>query len=236
MAGAGSAIGVLGGMGPEASEYLYKMLIELSIKEFGAESNDSFPEVVLYSIPVPDTISSDQALANVRDMLVDRVTHLNSLDLICLSIACNTIHVLLPDLQAASRVPFVSMIEEVADNVAEDGKKKVTILGTPSTIRYRLYQTALDKRGIESVTPAPEQLDTLEGIIRNVIAGTAGPEDERRIVEVADSLATQGAQGVILGCTELPLVFPEDYRLSVYNSLKILALALLRKYYGRGGS
>ncbi len=225
------AIGVLGGMGPEASEYLYKMLIRLAIDDYGADSNESFPEIVLHSVPVPDFISSDKKQATVRDMLCERVEKLNQLDLSCLSIACNTVHVLLPALQAVSRVPFVSMIEEVANRVAEDGKKKVIILGTPSTIRYGLYQKALEARGIGSVVPEPKHTDTLESVIRSVIAGTPGQTEAERLVAVADELRVQGAEGVILGCTELPLAFPENYDLTVYNSVKILASALLQRYY-----
>ena len=226
-----SAIGVLGGMGPEASEYLYEMLIKLSIERYGAHSNDTFPEIVLHSVPIPDFISSNEQRDEGLAMLVDRVKQLNGLDLTCLSIACNTVHVLLPALEAVSRVPFVSMIEEVAKRVGADGKRRVIVMGTPSTLRYGLYQDALAARGIESVVPDEAQIDVLEQIIRNVIRGTAGTTDREQIVSIADTLRSQGAEGVVLGCTELPLVFPEDYDLTVYNSVKILALALLERYY-----
>ena len=70
-------IGILGGMGPEASGYLYKLLIDLSIKHFNARHNDDFPEVIIHSIPVPDFISSNKKRGEALQMLLERVKELN---------------------------------------------------------------------------------------------------------------------------------------------------------------
>lgn len=148
-----------------------------------------------------------------------------------LAIACNTAHILLPKLRKVSKVPFVSMIDEVVKQVSKDGNKKVGLLGTPSTIRYGLYQKALSKLGICTVIPAPAKIEALENIIRNVLKGKVIDTDRRELVLIANSLKKNGAQGIILGCTELPLVFPKKYSLPVYNSLEILAQALLEKYH-----
>ena len=89
------AIAILGGMGPEASAYLYRVLIESSIKHFRARNNDDFPEILLYSIPVPDFISSDINRSEALKMLKERVKQINSLSISSLCLACNTAHVLL---------------------------------------------------------------------------------------------------------------------------------------------
>ena len=72
-------LGILGGMGPEASEYLYRTLIALSIKHFGAKNNDDFPEIVLQSVPVPDFISNEKAKEKALNMLLERTKALNNL-------------------------------------------------------------------------------------------------------------------------------------------------------------
>lgn len=226
-----SAIGILGGMGPEASVYMYKMLIDLSIKHFNAKNNDEFPEIVLYSIPVPDFISSDKHKEEALFMLKERVRQLEYTNLSCLSIACNTAHIFLKDLQKVISVPFISMVEEVIEQVEKDGQKIVGLMGTPSTIRYQLYQSALQAYDIETIVPNNKKIDILEDVIRNVLKGKINKREEVRLKNVADSLKKRGAEGIILGCTELPLVFPLKYELPVYNSLEILAMALLRKYY-----
>lgn len=164
-------------------------------------------------------------------MLEQRVRLINKSRASCISITCNTAHVLLPELQKISRVPFVSMIDETARKIHEDGMTKVGLMGTPSTIKYGLYQEALDKYGISVAVPSKEQIVIMESIIRNILKGEKATEDKRSLIKIADDLRKKGAEGIILGCTELPLIFPNKYSLPIYNSLEILARALLRKYY-----
>lgn len=227
----GQAIGILGGMGPEASVYLYRLLIEKAISDFGAKNNDDFPEIILHSIPVPDFISSDARKAEALQMLEERVRFLNNTNISCLAIACNTAHLLLPQLKNVSTVPFISMIDEAISVVEKDGMQTVGILGTPSTIRSGLYQHALIEKGIATVEPEEKMPPVLERVIRNVIKGDILRSDADALVTIANELKKKGAEGIILGCTELPLVFPNKYSLPVYNSITILALALLRKYF-----
>lgn len=227
----GKAIAILGGMGPEASAYMYTMLIDLAVKKFGAKNNDEFPELILQSIPVPDFISDTKGKNKAQRMLEERVKELNKLSISCLSIACNTAHVLLPDLQKVSKVPFISMIDSVADAVKRDGLKNVGLIGTPMTTKFGLYQKALAKHNIKTVIPTENQIAKQEKIIRNVIAGKKLQEDSMILKHIADYLVSQGAQGIILGCTELPLVFPKKYKAPVYNSVELLSIALLKRYY-----
>lgn len=152
-------------------------------------------------------------------------------DVGCLSIACNTAHVLLPRLQALSDVPFISMIDETASKINYDGKKIVGLLGTPSTIKYALYQKALAKKGILTLVPTSQEITIIEKIIRNILRGKFLENDKRNLLVIANSLKKRGVQGIILGCTELPLCFPSKYSIPIYNSVEILAMALLRKYY-----
>ena len=225
------AIGILGGMGPSASAYMYKLLIDMAIDKFGAKNNDDFPEIILYSVPVPDFISNNKAKQVALTMLEKRVASLNSINLSSLSIVCNTAHILIDDLQSISRHEFVSMIEEVSRSVFQYGIRKVGILATPSTLHFNLYQQELSNFGIMSIMPEEKEIKSIEKIIRNVLAGKIKQSDEKLILQIADSLMLKGAQGIILGCTEIPLVFPKKYKFPVFNSVEILSQALLRKYY-----
>lgn len=180
---------------------------------------------------MPDFIADDKARVKALKMLKQKVRLVSRRDVLCFSIACNTAHILLPELQALSKAPFVSMIEETAKRVYEDGRKKVGLLGTPSTIKYGLYQKALKKYGVSMIIPLPNDINILEKIIRNVLKGKILRSDAIRLEKIADDLKSRGATAILLGCTELPLVFPKNYSLPVYNSVEILAMALLRKYY-----
>lgn len=226
------AICILDGMGPQAGSYLYNVLINKASEEYGAQNNADFPEIILHSIPVPDFISSDQQRSDALAMLKKRVKDAEKLNVSCLSIACNTAHILLDQLQKVSRAPFVSIVDEVVSSVTQSKVKKVGIIATPSALRYEIYQTALKDKGVESIVPTKSQIRILEKIIRNVLKGKENKGDQKQLISIANSLKRKGAMAIVLGCTELPLVFPKKYSLPVYNSVEILATALLRKYYG----
>src|SRR3989344_8422498 len=103
-------IAIIGGMGPEASVYIYNLLIKQSIDLFGAVNNEDFPEIIIHSMPVPDFISSDERQDEALEMLKKRVTEINKLDPLFIAIACNTAHILLYNLHNVLHAPFLSMI------------------------------------------------------------------------------------------------------------------------------
>lgn len=224
-------IAILGGMGPEASEYMYKTLIRMSIEKFGAVHNDQFPDIALFSVPVPDFISDESSKKAALKMLKSRVKMIDPKQVLCFSIACNTAHLLINDLQKETTVPFVSMIDEMVNQVKKRGYQKIGLMGTPTTLRTGLYSDAFQKVEIESILPQSKQIEQLEKVIRNVIAGKNSKTDEAILVEIADSLVKKGAEAIILGCTELPIVFPLKYKVPSFNSISVLAEALLQKYY-----
>lgn len=226
-----SAICILDGMGPQAGGYLYNTIIQKAVRDYGAKNNDDFPEIILHSIPVPDFISSDKYMLNALKMLKKRVKETEKLNISCLSIACNTAHILFDELQKESKMPLISMIDAVVERVNRDGLKTVGLLATPSTIKYRLYQKALLKYGIKTILPLKKDSKVLENIIRSILSGKIKTLDQNRLNKIAENLERRGAGGIILGCTELPLLFPTKYGLPVYNSVEILANALLQKYY-----
>lgn len=221
-------IAILGGMGPQASAYLLDVIIGLSIKKFGT-NNDDFPEILLDSIPIPDFISNDSRKMESLRILRNRVKFLNIINPSCLVIACNTAHIFLDDLRKISKAPFISIIEEVVDAVVRTNLKRVGILGTPMAIKSRLYQKALHDLNIRCIEPKNDELKILEKIIRNVIAGLSDNNDNRMLISITNNLMKRGAQGIILGCTELPLIFPVKQNFPVFSSLNIIAKALLEK-------
>lgn len=123
------------------------------------------------------------------------------------------------------------MIKEVAIEVEKSGLRRIGILGTPSTLRLRFYQKELNKINVESVIPEDEQIKDMEKIIRNVVAGKLLKKDKDSLSKIAGSMYKRGAQGIILGCTEIPQIFPKNYKKKVFNSVEILSYALLRDYY-----
>ena len=218
-------IGILGGMGPGASGYLYNLINALAVKEYGARKNQDFPEVVLYSVPVPDFISSNKNKEKAEEMLIDRTKRLNTIGVDFIGIACNTVHVLLPALQKVSKAKFVSMSDEVAKIVINLKVKTIGLLGTTSTIKSNLYQSRLKDLNIIYANNQKE----VDRIIKNIIAGKLTKKDKRKLVTIANKMMGEGAEVIVLGCTELPLLFPRQYDIPVIRSTDVLAQALLEK-------
>lgn len=227
-------IGIIGGMGPQASVYMYKMLIDLSVEHYNAQDSIDFPDIILHSVPNMDFISNTDNMPITLEILKESVRNFNRCSVSYLSMACNTGHLLLDELQKVSQAPFVSMINEVALAVKKDRLHTVGILATPVTLQTKLYQNALQKLHIDSVVPDASEYPGVNRVIRHVIEGTQSRADSDFLARVSDDLVKKGARGIILGCTELPLAFPSSYPLSVYNSVEILCLALLERYYGTG--
>lgn len=221
---------ILGGMGPQASSRLLSMIIEKFAVE-GCVDSDDFPEVVVDSIPVPDFISDLKNREIALGMLKKRIRLMNAFEPDCFAVACNTAHILLDELKTCSRSHFVSIIDEVFRRVVAENIKTVGLLASPTTINMGLFQKAFGRIGIKVVKPDKTELDRIDCVIRRVISGRASKRDVRFLVTVARRLKKRGAEGIILGCTELPLVFPRKFELLVFNSLEILADALVLTFY-----
>jgi aspartate racemase len=224
-------IGIIGGMGPQASAKLLETIIGLSAKEYGAKKDLDFPNIILNSVAVPDFISNKKNINEVLGVLTKVTARLEIFSPKCFGIACNTAHILLPSLQKITNIPFVSIIEEVAKTVKTNRIETVGLMATPVTIHSQLYQKALKKQGVKIIIPTLRERTTTDAVVRHVLAGKIKESDRKKLIEISESLRVRGAEGIILGCTELPLIFPKDFSFPIFDSIKILSEALLRKYY-----
>lgn len=228
------AICILGGMGPQASARFLADIVDMSVREFGSRRNDDFPEIIVDSVPVPDFISDARNRKKALKMLKQRVEKLNVFSPSVFGIACNSAHIFIKDLKLVAKAEFISLIETVSKEVKRAGLKKVGLLATPTTVKSKLYERELERLGVDVILTDRVDLITLERIIRKILAGETLSKDLKSLVAVAKRLQIDGAQGIILGCTELPLIFPRNFGLPVFSSSEILARALLRSFFRRG--
>jgi len=227
------AIYILGGMGPQASRELYRLLIDKAQKKYNAIDNDDFPEIILHSIPVPDFISNKLAKDKALKMLEERVKSISDKRTKSFAIACNTAHILAPDLQRLTNVPFISMIDETANYISRHKSTKVGILASPVTIKSNLYQTSLEKHKIKLITPNEKDLEYIEQAIRAVISGSDLTSHKTKLLQISNGLLDHGAEQIILGCTELPVIIKATSENKFVSSTDCLADALLKNYYKR---
>ncbi|HUV46671.1 MAG TPA: amino acid racemase [Candidatus Bathyarchaeia archaeon] len=227
-----NAIGIIGGVGPQATKFIYEKIIEFSQTKYGAKDNDDYPKIIIYSVPIPDFISDEKRLEQAKKMLITATKSLTKAGVTKLSIASNTVHILLPKLRKQTIIDFLSVIEITAKKCSNCGFKKVGILGSPILVKSGIYTKALRKYGIRTILPTKEELQIAEDIIRDVLAGGKDGDKKQKYIKVLNELFTRGAEAIILGCTELPLaVNYEALGNKTINSDEVLAEALTDYYY-----
>lgn len=226
-------IGVLGGMGPQASNELYRLLIEGARMNFGAKHNDEFPEILIDSVPVPDGFSHPEQMELVATMLEDRVKRMTLYGVTTISLACNTVCIYKDRLQEKTPIEVLSTVEEVVKAVATN-HKNVLLLSSSTSLKLRLYQQAFDEVGIQYAIPDSDDYPDIDQIISGVLSGESREFLTHNIVKLTQKLLykTQ-VDAVVLGCTEMPLIFPNEFVIPVYSSLSVLAERLLKRYYCR---
>ena len=222
-----NTITIIGGMGPQASLELHRLIIDKSTRK-NTES-DKFPDILHASIAVRDFISSSKETRQAIDEINNTCSQLPMASSTAIGLACNTAHLLLNDLPALQSDKFVSMIDGVCEVAASMSCSTVGLLATPFTLQSKLYEIPLRQAGLEVLRPNDSKLPEIAEIIRSLIEGER-PENLRpRLTVLANELKTRGAEVLILGCTELPII-GIDTNLPVVSSLDVLATKLIEMH------
>lgn len=226
---------IIGGMGPQASVLLYRKLIEKASSEYGVTANEQYPHIVIQSLNVPDFISSQRREIEAITRMKQAVQTAGMLNPSVVAMACNTAHIFQEQILEGASIPFVSLIELVTQKANEAGYKTVGLVASPTTIATGLYEQSLNAKGMAMIAPTEERQAQLEQIIRSVIAGVAAEPETERLHEIMSSLTSAGAEAIILGCTELPIVFDPQMTVSIksLDCLDVLASDLLERYYSQ---
>ncbi len=145
-------------------------------------------------------------------------------------IPSNTMHFALEKLRERSPIPVLSLVEAVVDECVAKGFKNVGVLGTKLTVGGGLYNAVLAKVGIDVVIPSDaEQERTNRIIFEEIVPGKTTPKTVKSVIELIQSLKERGAEVVILGCTELPIVVNDSNSpLPTIDTTRLLAKVALK--------
>ena len=214
-------VGIVGGMGPAATCLLYKYIIDNTC---AANDKEHIHVIIDNNNDIPDRT---QAIINGNREPVDyicRSAHrLINAGAELLAMPCNTAHYFYNEIQAQIKVPFINMIEETAIYCKEDLLSKVGVLATDGTVFSDVYGQELRKHGIDAIYPSKgQQKKVMESIYDYVKAGRK--VHEGFLSDCVLELKDKGCVGIILGCTELPIVFRKEILTDRYiDSLNVLA-------------
>ena len=196
-------LGVVGGLGPEAGLEFCQHVTRRAAAQSGAA-----PHIILDSIAFPRESMVEFARGGEpeggKEALLESVYRLNSAGASVIAIPCNTVHVFMDDLRAASNVPILSIIDETANACKRLGVKKICMLASSKTLNSRLYHAKFIRDGIEAVCPDAALQARLEDIIIKINCLDGKWQDYDEIASIAIFLANRCRAGlVVLGCTDL---------------------------------
>lgn len=216
-------LGVIGGMGPEATAYFYE---EVIAHTKALRDQDHIDMVILSHASMPDRTAAINT-GEHEALLVSMKGEIEKLEK-CgagnIAIPCNTSHYFIDRIQAMTDIPVINMIDETAKAIAEGEikVKKVGILATDGAVKTGLYQKACTKYGLESDIPDPEyQKKVMSLIYDDIKAGKLGDED--KFHAAVSNLQEKGCNVIILACTELS-VYKKHHKVPVHcvDALDIL--------------
>jgi aspartate racemase len=200
-------IGIVGGLGPESTVDYYRTMIE-ECRELKA---GAVPEIIIYSLNLKDFPPIEQRTAIVR-WLVHALQSLHRAGADFAIISANTPHIVFDAVEPLSPLPLLSIVEETEKAVQSLGLRKVGLLGTRVTMSSDFYQKVFTRDHITIVVPDRNEQDYIEAKLMSEIMFNKILEDTRQgLLQIVKRMVDEdGIQGLILGCTELPLILTED--------------------------
>ncbi len=221
-------IGILGGMSPESTIEYYQYITRRYTERFG---DYGYPEIIVYSVSFQPYVDWPNAERwdLVAQGLSDAAQKLQAAGADFVIIATNTMHLVFDQVQAILSVPMLSLLDAVGEAILAEEIKTVGLLGTKFTMEKPFYQDALAPRGITVLVPDADDRRYVNDVIYGeLVAGQIRDESRAEFVAIIRKLAVSGAEGVILGCTEIPLLVSEaDAGLPLFDTTAIHAEAAL---------
>lgn len=216
-------IGLIGGISWVSTSDYYT-LINKGINEKLGGLN--FSECLIYSFNYADIKKNNDNndWDATFEMLLKAAEILKSGGAEAIVLCANTMHLIADKLQKAIGLPLIHIAEETAIEIQKKEIKKVGLLGTKFTMELDFFKDKLIEKGIETIIPDAEtDKDFIHyTIFEELGRGLATEETKKRYLEIANELIKNGAEGIILGCTEIPLVIKEgDLKVPIFDTTLI---------------
>jgi aspartate racemase len=200
-------VGILGGISPASTSQYYRKIIDLY---FQLHQNYYYPEIIIYSLDFQkftDMENAEDSTAYVAYIL-DGLNALVKAGADFVIMAANSPHAVYDELVKEINVPIISIVEVTARKAQEQGLKKLLLLGIAFTMQSTFYQDVFAKYDMRVTTPNAEQQKEIDDIIfKELVVNNFQDDTRERLLEVIDGYQVDG---VILGCTELPLILTQD--------------------------
>ena len=219
-------IGLIGGTGWISTLEYYRLINEETNKQLGGHNA---ARCILYSFNYADINECNlrEDHEGVYKFVIDAARKLKSASADCLVLCANTLHQYADRIVEEVKLPIIHIADATAVEIKKQGLSIIGLLGTKFTMEMDFYTKRLSEASINSIVPEkPERLFIHNTIMNELLKENFKPESKKRFLEIINDLEQNGAQGIVLGCTEIPLLIKQsDTHLPVFNTLKIHAKA-----------
>ncbi|WZX99207.1 aspartate/glutamate racemase family protein [Bacillus sp. FSL W7-1360] len=232
-------IGLIGGLSWESTAHYYRRLNESVKQQFGGLHS---AKCLIYSFDFQEIADLQKAekwkVATEKMVTAGLCLKAGGAEL--LVICTNTMHLMADDVSRATGLPLIHIVDALANDIKTHGFTKVGLLGTSFTMEKPFYKERMVQHGIELLTPAEQERTLVHDVIFSELClGKITPKSKAAYLNVIDHLVARGAEGVILGCTEIPLLIKQcDTPVPLFDSTNIhadyaLSIALNRFVQGK---
>lgn len=220
-------IGLIGGMSWESSLNYYKILNEEVKRRLGGHHSS---KCLMYSVDFAEIekLQHEDNWDKLTDIMTEAARNVQRGGADLLVICTNTMHKVADDLERIVGIPVLHIADVAAECIKSEGIRKVGLLGTKFTMEQDFYKDRLrEKHGIEVIIPDEQERKLVHDIIYNeLVLGAIRDASRDAYLEIINNLASKGAEGIVLGCTEIPLLVQQkDCETRLFDTTTIHALA-----------
>jgi aspartate racemase len=223
-------IGLIGGMSWESSQEYYRIINEEANHKLGGFHS---AKSILFSVDFSEVekLQHENRWEELTELMIHAASSLEIAGADFILICTNTMHKMADDVQKSIKIPLLHLVDVTGELIKQDGLTKVGLMGTKFTMEQDFYKGRLtDRFGIEVLIPDEQEREFIHHVIYNELClGKIDRDSKDRFIEIICNLVERGAEGIILGCTEIPLlVTHKDVPIPVYDTTTIHAKAAVR--------
>ena len=221
-------IGILGGMSYESTIKYYAQILE---KYYQKKGDYAYPEIVIFSLNFQRVIDLEHGNNKIDyiDYLMEGIESLENAGANFILMAANSPHAVYEDLVQLAKVPILSIVEATAEKAQQEKLNKLILLGIKFTMQSSFYQDFFAKLNMQIITPSEPEQDTINQIIFDeLVIGIFNEESKQKLLSIINNYEVDG---VILGCTELPLILQQkDTNIKLLDTVEVHVEAALKLY------
>ncbi len=217
-------IGLIGGMSWESTSLYYKTINEYIKNKLGGLYS---AKCILYSVNFEEIsrLQKSGDWGKCGEILGDIAKKLETAGADYIVICTNTMHKVVPEMKKYINIPVIHIAEAAYGRIAPKGIKNIGLLGTKYTMQQDFYKSILIDKGLNVIIPDEEDIEFINNVIFNELCcGEINPKSKQKFIEIVEKLKNKGAEGIILGCTEIVmLISQKDIDIPVFDTTAIHA-------------